>query len=136
MSYSDPRYQARRPVHLFDGVTSTFTYTASDHVDTLSNVARAQFIRACVLTGARALTTTDEASAVTGEIAVLMRGTNTLGSITLATATAGAQDITLSNNTFTAGEEIGINLISTGTASETVVTSIFDLIVEYNEQFA
>lgn len=135
MSYDEPRYLARIPVSIpSEGLVSTGTFTASGHVVTGANVDRIEFNRACIIQGGRAFTVTGPTSA-TNKV-VLMRGTNTVGSATAAAASTGADFASLANNTFTAGEQLGINIIHTGTASANQASGVFDVIVEYQEQFA
>ena len=135
MSYDEPRYLARIPVSVpSDGIVSTGVFTASGHVLTATNVDRMEFNRACVVQAGRCFTATAATSA-TNKV-VLMRGTNTVASATAAAVNSGADFASFANNTFTAGEQLGINIIHTGTASASQASVAVDLMVEYQEQFA
>ena len=135
MSYTDAKYNVRIPyAYPPDGLVSTGTFTASDHVITAANVGRIEFNRACVLTGGRSFTRVGSTSKVNK--VVLMRGTNTVSSSTIAAVNSGADFGAPTSNTFTAGEQLGVNIIHTGTASANQASGTLDLNVEYQEQFA
>lgn len=117
---------------------STSTFTASDHVLTASTVFRYAFARACTLLGAAASVTT--AGQAKSPQCVLMQATTNTGVAVPTSHTAGAKAAAAAAVTggvdFAAGDQVSVNVISTGTASAAETAPVWEVELDIAEKFS
>ena len=133
MGYDEARYTDRNSQD-FSIPVGTSTFTASDHVLTVSNAQRVPIARACKLLGGAIVVTTAGTSKVP-KFNVL-QSTNT--GITLAPSHslgASAAATIVATRSYTAGEVATVEVIHTGTASAAQVFPVAEISIDIQDQF-
>jgi hypothetical protein len=141
MSYSDPKYDARVMVPVVLGsAVGTLTFTASAHAKTNSAVYRLpKFLKRTKVNAVRVKVGTAPVAGVVSSKLIFKNGTNTFAVATIGTNTAGSTvdaTMTSTNAVLAADTEPTVDLLGTGTASETGVAGTFDIYFETQEQFS
>ncbi len=133
MGYDEPRYLARGYKEI-SVAASTGTFTASDHVVTLSNAQRIPLARACKLLGGFVVVTTAGVSKVpkfhilqSTNTGIALAPSHTLGASANATITA--------TRSYTAGEVAGVELVHTGTASANQASPAVEIMLDFQDEF-
>lgn len=133
MGYDDARFIGRNSQDI-SVAAQTSTFTASDHVLTVSNAQRVPLARACKLLGGAVVVTTAGTSKVpkfhvlqstlTG---IALAPSHTLGASAAATITA--------TRSYTAGEVAGVEVVHTGTASAAQASPAAEISLDFQDQF-
>jgi hypothetical protein len=124
-----PSYSELKPFLAQQALTSTFTGTASGHAVTNTDIARLpKMFRATQIENIKVVVVT--APTPTGLGLTFLNGTNTFGTVTVGTHTAGeVLDVTMtsSNANIAGGVEPTVTGLGTTTASAAQVGGVYDV---------
>lgn len=140
MGYTDQKFYTRQFSKVDEIAVTTSTLTASGHVVTSTNVGDLpKFIKRTKVNAIRVEIKTAPVNQPTVSL-VFLNGTSTVGNAAVGTNTAGVfidATMTAANQIMAADAELGVNIVSTGTASDAAETNgTYDVYLEKLEQYS